>query len=405
MDKIICNNVVFKSDGIYFQVMKPNSTPIGWINIPCNLTIENPVTVAFQPLIEALNDKNYKNVVFEFDNSLTITYKKSNSTKVKEILSEFINYTPPNIPITLKTTTMSSQNFFQALDNAAFALSSDHADSPLCDFALHENFIVTTDRIVLTSQLNVTMPYFNPPFVLCRQIASLLPKSGVGTLGTFDINPAENNVEKTTGLLINTTYKKIPIQYFVFPLPNRYPAWKKILDTDSRTFVPLCNISKYDSSAIISNIDSIPTVEIDRQKYKYILLVCRDSRICIESFCQDKENKRLVCSEKSISHLLLNKFAVALRVESFKGLLAKNEDIQIFLEINTKNNKEENYTFDKLENQLMFYSESCNAAMIALGFAPTDNHLNDQTSNKAYVCQYIQKAKEITEIIDLSVHK
>jgi hypothetical protein len=405
LDKIICNDVVFQSDGIYFQVMKPNSISIGWIKVPCNLAIENPVTVACQPLIEALNDKSYKNLVFEFDTSLTITYKTGNETSVKEVSSEFISYASPKIPIVQKTT-MLSQNFFQALDYAAFALSSDYTDSPFCDFALHENFVVAVDRILLTSQLNVTIPYFEKPFILCRQIAALLPKTGAGLLGTFDIESSENNSEKTTGLLINTMYKKIPIQYFVVTLPNRFPTWKKIFDTESR-FVPLCNISKYDAHAIMTKIDSLPTDETEGRKY--ILISCRNNKVCVESYCDDKENKRLVCSEKSISQPLLNKFAVALRIDALKGFLAKKEDIQIKAEIKTKDNTadetkdntDENYEFDKIGNQLVVNSDSYNAAIIPLGFTPTDTNIQVQGDN-TFVYKKLQKAKEVTEVIDLS---
>ncbi|MDR1484793.1 MAG: hypothetical protein LBT09_08220 [Planctomycetaceae bacterium] len=409
-DRFVCSRLIFKNDGLYFKVIKPNSVShsdldiaLGWIHIPCQLDIERPFGVAYDAVANHL-EKGFRDLEFEYDSSadtptLGFRFTLKGERVSHQVDACSVSYNIDDVLPLKAESFMEGGQFYEAVNQVLFATDDDNG-YVLSGVAMHGNSVVATDGIVLIKRYNDNQPIFDKPFVVPHPFCTLLQKTGKIKIG--------KSKSTTRYLVIDFEYLGIPIILYALSEGSRYPNYKRILVNDDVWYNPVCKIAAQDAEAIQKHISKLPTSRLDnRSDKKYVLLACYDGRLCIDSISQEENNTRLVCSASSICHPMLSEhgYAIFACIDRFKGLMLPT-DINIECQLNNELDKDQLPEPDDFNECLLFKSNLYEGALMAFAVTlkefPKDCVFTVKSNSiKTEATNHLTKTLPITTTIEL----
>jgi hypothetical protein len=410
-ERIYCNVVVFKSDGLYFQVnqkggevcvdIDPNTKDgvMGWVYVPYELEVEQPFVISYFALaglkktstdiiLEPLPIENGKEKMsFSFvDDGKT----QSSIIEIGRLKSDEIR-NPPIKP----TEWVESDNFFSAVNQCKFA-TDDDATMSLSGVTLKGADMAATDGRILMVRKNIDQPQMDKYFSIPYQFMIMFPSAGKCKITKDELH-----------LIVDFNYENIPITLYTKPHWGRFPKWEKLIEPDDsipadKQAVPLCEISKNDVDMLHKYINKLPAVALDwkNDRFEYILITTDNGRLCFESISDKKENTKLICSADTTVHSTFIKqgYVLAIRFDAIKGYLATHEKIKIETRIEKENiDKPEKYS-----EFLFLTTDSYIGAAIAFSVMPRTKTSNFDIEAQETLMYHLKTVQPITDTIDLS---
>ncbi|MDR2169371.1 MAG: hypothetical protein LBP59_04445 [Planctomycetaceae bacterium] len=427
IDRMECDEIVFKHDGIYFNTQSVNipdssrgvkyTKDIGWLKASCKLEIKRPFRISYNSLKDALTDK-CTGIEFELVEPKTkvsgktsgeiilhVTYAVNKKTITNSITPSFDKTDTPAAPVE----TIDGVRFFDAIQLVSASAAGANESDTLRHIAIEGTNIIATDAVVMNVQKNITLPPLKKPFILARQFFIMFPQTGTCQLGLWHDAEGEK-------LFVNFTYNEIPVQIYARNASTYFPKWQQVINGYNDHLAPLFKIAKHDAAALKNEIKKLPLKAIKtRDDKSYVALTVYKDKLCVETFITEpkdniKNNTRLICSKQStyeqavIDHELL----VIVCARRFKSLLS-NEDVKIYVEVNDKHNiKKPVQDITLYESYLAFKSKNSSGALMALTVTTKNKKTNIQQqkydSPKLTQRDNYNNALPCTNIIDLSVN-
>jgi hypothetical protein len=420
---------MFKQDGVYFRVYG-NTTDvmkhIGWIKIPCQLDITDPVAVSFDSL--QIESKIFKNFALEIDpdaaTPVVVTWDDADNVPLRYPLTRPLEMekiiTNELLPPDSTPSTIQSANFFQAVSTTTFAKAPlDTAQTTIHHYCIDKNSIITTNGYVLIEYQNTVVPQFQDTVILHYLFAKLFPKKGMCQLGIYNHTVTETSeytgkktCEQLEGLFIEFDYDHIQMQIFADNTPEklndgrrRFPSWRRVLYENTNNYVtkPFCKIAQQDAQAIRKHLKKVPEYRRQHDGRSYVAVTNHNGRLCVESLSYDQPNIRLQCSTRSTTEVSEDHLVI-LDKKIFDSMLATDLDLEFTMDWDSK---------DELP-QAMLHIKSSSYYACWLAFASvvkgTEAKLNKNSfahSTELGVLRDVKNAdtlesKEMLTVIDLT---